>query len=204
MEVGSKGQQEWGLDNSSQFPIDQSWNRKCAWWYPAGTGRNFNIDVGHLKRIEKGDFFLAASLCWFSLATLKPCKSSSLKLGSRRTSFTRQLTSASDFVDVPESFQFISISTDSFWWTGDRDGGQIYTASVPPIRWRSSSGTKESGTKEGQSRYSHSKPKEFVAVCSWLHTIKCRQGNAAVGCSSSSSSGHKGSGLKSSYRAGSQ
>ena len=200
MEVGSKGWQEWGLDNSSQFLIDQSWNRKCAWWYPAGTRRNFNIDVGHLK---KGNFFLAVSLCWFPLTTLKPCKSSSMKLGSRRTLFTRRLTSASDFVDVPESFQFISISTDSFRWTGDRDGGQINTGSVPPTQWRSSSGIKESGTKEGWSRYSRSKPKEFVAAHSWLCTIKCRQGNAAVGCLSSSSSSHKGSGLKSSYRAGS-
>ena len=59
MEVGSKGWQEWGLDNSSQFPIDQSWNRKCTWWYPAG-GRNFNIDVSHLKRVEKGRFLLSS------------------------------------------------------------------------------------------------------------------------------------------------
>ena len=176
MEVGSKGQQEWGLDNSSQFLIDQSWNRKCAWWYPAGTRRNFNIDVGCFKRVEKGDFFSAALLCWFSLATLKPCKSSSLKLGSRRTSFTRQLTSASDFVDVPESFQFISISTDLFRWIGDGDGGWINTGSVPPTRWRSSLGTKESRSKEGQSRYSCSKPKEFVAVRSQLSTIKKQTG----------------------------
>ena len=119
------------------------------------------------------------------------------------TLFTRQLTSASDFMDVPESLQFISISTDSFRWTGDGDGGRINTGSVPPTRWRSSSGTKESGSKEGQSRYSCSKPKEFVAVHSRLRTIKHRQGNAAVSCSSSSSSGRKGSGLKSSYRAGS-
>ena len=155
------------------------------------------------KESKKGDFFSAASLCWFSLTTLKPCKSSSLKLGSRRTLFTRWLTSASDFMDVPESFQFISISTDSFWWTGDGDGGGINTGSVPPTQWRSSSGTKESGSKEGRSRYSRSKPKEFVAVRSRLCTIKCRWGNAAVGCSSSSLSSHKGSGLKSSYRAGS-
>ena len=60
MEVGSKGWQKWGLDNSSQFLIDQSWNRKCAWWYPAGTGRNFNIDVGHSKRVEKGRFLLGS------------------------------------------------------------------------------------------------------------------------------------------------
>ena len=204
MEVGSKGRQEWGLDNSSQFLIDQSWNRKCAWWYPTGTRRNFNIDVGCLKRVEKGRFLLGSIALLIISCHIEALQSSSLKLGSRRTLFTRRLTSASDFVDVPESFQFISILTDLFQWTGDGDGGRINTASVPPTRWRSSSGTKESGTKEGLSRYSHSKPKEFVAVRSWLCTIKRRWGNAADGCSSSSLSGHKGSGLKSSYRAGSR
>ena len=43
-----------------QFLIDQSWNRKCAWWYPASTRRNFNIDVGCLKRVEKGRFLLSS------------------------------------------------------------------------------------------------------------------------------------------------
>ena len=86
-----------------------------------------------------------------------------------------------------QSFQFISISLDSLWRTGD---GDVNTGlgSVPPTRWRSSSETKEWGTKEGRSRYSRFKPKEFVAVRSRLPTIKRRRGNATVGCSSFSSS----------------
>ena len=58
MEVGRKGRRECSLNNSSQFSKDQSYNRKCARWYSAGTGRNLNVDVGHLKRVGKRRFLL--------------------------------------------------------------------------------------------------------------------------------------------------
>jgi len=58
MEMGSKGWCECSLDNSGQFSIEQLWNGECAWWYAFGTWRNFNVDVGCLKRVKEGGFLL--------------------------------------------------------------------------------------------------------------------------------------------------
>jgi hypothetical protein len=48
------------LDNGGQFAVEQPWNSKCAWWYATGTRRNFNVNVGCLKRVEKGGFLLCS------------------------------------------------------------------------------------------------------------------------------------------------
>ena len=172
MEVGSKGRQEWGLDNSSQFLIDKSWNRKCAWWYPAGTGRNFNIDVSRLKRVEKGRFLLGSITLLILSCHIEALQIFKLEIGVKKDIVYKTINLSIWFCGCARVLPVHKHLTDSFQWTGDGDGGRINTGSVPPTQWRSSLGTKESGSKEGRSRYSRSKPKEFVQS-----TVNCAQSN---------------------------
>ena len=84
MEVVSKGRRESSLDNSGQFSIDQSWNRKCGWWHLAGTGRNFNVDVGSLKRVGKGRFLLCSIAPLILSRHIEALQISKLEIGVKK------------------------------------------------------------------------------------------------------------------------
>ena len=121
--MGSKGQQEWGLDNSSQFQIDQSWNRKCAWWYPTGTGKNFNINVGHLKRVEKGRFLLSSIALLILSRHIEVLQIFKLEIGVKKDIIYKMIDLSIWFhgcarvLPVHKHFDwFISMNRGQGWW----------------------------------------------------------------------------------------
>ena len=127
------------------------------------------------KESEKGDFFSTVSPRLFSLVTLKHCKSSSLKSGSRRTSFTRRLTSASDLVVVPESFQFLAFQLIHFDEQGtemvaEKTQDQFLLLSEGPLQEQRSQEQRKAG-------------KGIVLASQrslWQSAVDCGQSNAGV------------------------
>ncbi len=102
------------MDNSGQFVVEQSWNRKSAWQYTTGSRRTFNVDIGGLKRVEKGGFLLCSIGPLILSCCIKALQIFKFEIGVKKHIIYRRLTLASDLVDVLESFQFINISTDLF------------------------------------------------------------------------------------------
>jgi len=138
------------------------------------------------------DFSSFSSSFWFAWATSKPFKSSTAKSGWQKTSSTRRLTSAWDFSLLPEFCQFRRSSVVMFVELDANlevvlvSGSMKLLVFVPgATTWaRSSEGTVESGSYDGQCWYSRKKPNMFATVCMESRTIRrTRRSTMATGWS---------------------
>ena len=124
MEVRSKRWCERSLDCSGQTPIELPWNGEYAWRHASDTWRNFNVDVGCLKRIEEGGLLLSSNAL-----SILPCyaeASQIFKLESRlkedifyqAIDFTIRLGRCTGVLPVHDHFNwFVSVNRSwRRWW----------------------------------------------------------------------------------------